>query len=215
MRGGRARGTNCSSMAARPRCFWLVVIAGTAVLARLRRGAGPRLPPEDAAAEGRRGADRDAGSRSAPPKSRRASRARRQRDAERLRPVLEGWAAAVRRGDPDRAARYFAVPAIVAQSMPVELQTREQVRKFNDELPCGARLLEVQHDGRYVVGTFRLTERPGRTCTTAGQLVARRVRDPRAPLHRVAPGARTGRAPRPGPDEPEEAPPPGGARRAA
>src|SRR3954468_18663302 len=27
-----------------------------------------------------------------------------QRDAERLRPVLEGWAAALRRGDPDRAA---------------------------------------------------------------------------------------------------------------
>ena len=47
-----------------------------------------------------------------------------QRQAERLRSVLAGWAAAVRRGDPDRAARYFAVPAIVAHSMPVELQTR-------------------------------------------------------------------------------------------
>ena len=88
--------------------------------------------------------------------------------------MLEGWAAALRRGDPDRAARYFAVPAIVAQSMTVQLQTREQVRKFNDELPCGAKLLEVQHDGRYIVGTFRLTQRAGHTCTAAGSSPASR-----------------------------------------
>ena len=113
--------------------------------------------------------------------------------------MLEGWAAAVRQGDPDRAARYFAVPAIVAQSMTVELQTREQVRKFNDELPCGAKLLEVQHDGRYVVGTFRLTERARPHVRDGGPARPRRVRDPRAPLHRVAPGARpAGRAARPG-----------------
>ena len=132
-----------------------------------------------------------------------------QRQAERLRPVLAGWAAAVRDGDPDRAARYFAVPAIVAQSMTVQLQTREQVRKFNDELPCGARLLEVQHNGRYVVGTFRLTARPGRTCTAAGQLtrVAFVVRAHHFTEWRQVPD-RPG-AP-PGPDEPEEAPPPGG-----
>ncbi len=143
------------------------------------------------------------------PKARPGERRPSQRDAERLRPVLEGWAAAVRQGDPDRAARYFAVPAIVAQSMTVELQTREQVRKFNDELPCGAKLLEVQHDGRYVVGTFRLTERPGHTCATEGQLVrvafvirARHFTEWRQVPDR--PGAP------PGPDEPEEAPPPGG-----
>ncbi len=132
-----------------------------------------------------------------------------QRDAERLRPVLEGWAAAVRAGDPDRAARYFAVPAIVAQSMPVELQTREQVRKFNDELPCGAKLLEVQHDGRYVVGTFRLTQRVGRSCATAGQLVrvAFVIRQRHFTEWRQVPDA-PGAAP--GPDEPEDAPPPGG-----
>jgi predicted small lipoprotein YifL/ketosteroid isomerase-like protein len=143
------------------------------------------------------------------PKSRPGERRPSQRDAERLRPVLEGWAAALREGDPDRAARYFAVPAIVAQSMPVELQTREQVRKFNDELPCGAKLLEVQHDGRYVVGTFRLTERVGRACTTEGQLIrvafvirARHFTEWRQVPDR--PGAP------PGPDEPEVAPPPGG-----
>ena len=142
-------------------------------------------------------------------KARGGERLPSQRDAERLRPVLEGWAQAVREGNPDRAARYFAVPAIVAQSMTVELQTREQVRKFNDDLPCCAKLLEVQHDGRYVVGTFRLTDRAGRSCTTAGQLVrvafvirGRHFTEWRqVPDHPGAP---------PGPDEPEDAPPPGG-----
>jgi len=143
------------------------------------------------------------------PKARPGERRPSQRDAERLRPVLEGWAQAVREGDPDRAARYFAVPAIVAQSMTVELQTREQVRKFNDDLPCGAKLLEVQHDGRYVVGTFRLTPRAGHSCTSAGQLVrvafvirARHFTEWRQVPDQ--PGAP------PGPDEPEDAPPPGG-----
>ena len=143
------------------------------------------------------------------PKARPGERRPSQRDAERLRPVLEGWAAAVRRNDPDGAARYFAVPAIVAQSMTVELQTREQVRKFNDELPCGARLLEVQHDGRYVVGTFRLTQRAGRTCPTEGQLVrvAFVIRARHFTEWRQVPD-RPGAAP--GPDEPEDAPPPAG-----
>jgi hypothetical protein len=132
-----------------------------------------------------------------------------QRDAERLRPVLEGWAAALRRGDPDRAARYFAVPAIVAQSMTVQLQTREQVRKFNDELPCGAKLLEVRHDGRYIVGTFRLTQRAGRTCTTAGERarVAFVIRAHHFTEWRQVPDT-PGASP--GPDEPEDAPTPGG-----
>ncbi len=132
-----------------------------------------------------------------------------QRQAERLRPVLAGWAAAVRHGHPERAARYFAVPALVAQSMTVELQTRGQVRRFNDELPCGAKLLEVQHDGRYIVGTFRLTPRSGHTCTAAGQLarVAFVIRAHHFTEWRQVPD-RPG-AP-PGPSEPEDAPPPGG-----
>ena len=198
-------------MAARPRCSWLVVIAGTAVLAgcgeapgpdsRLRTPAAPRGAPPVRTPE--------------PPASERRARKGEprptQRQAERLRHVLAGWAAAVRSGDPDRAARYFAVPAIVAQSMTVELQTREQVRKFNDELPCGARLLEVQHDGRYIVGTFRLTERAGSTCAAAGQLtrVAFVIRARRFTEWRQVPD-RPGAAP--GPDEPEDAAPAEGVR---
>lgn len=129
-----------------------------------------------------------------------------QRDAERLRPVLSGWAAAVRRGDAARAARYFAVPAIVAQSQTLELRTRDQIRHFNDQLPCGARLLEVQHDGRYVVGTFRLTERSGKACSASGQLVrvAFVVRGHRFTEWRQVPDRPGAPA---GPKEPEDAPP--------
>jgi hypothetical protein len=94
-----------------------------------------------------------------------------QRDAERLRPVIAGWANALRHGNVERAASYFALPAIVAQSDTIQLATRDDARAFNEGLPCGARLLEVQHDGRYIVGTFRLTNKPGQTCLTPGQLV--------------------------------------------
>jgi hypothetical protein len=193
-------------MAARSRRCCLIVIASGALLGGCGE-QGPdytlRTPPPDVDARPNQ-----------PPASSERPRAGRerwptQRQAERLRPVLAGWAAAVRRGDPERAARYFNVPAIVAQSMTVELQTREQVRRFNDELPCGARLLEVQHDGRYVVGTFRLTERAGRTCTAAGELtrVAFVIRGRHFSEWRQVPD-RPGAAP--GPEAPEEAPPPGG-----
>jgi len=119
--------------------------------------------------------------------------------------VLSGWAAAVRRGDAARAARYFALPAVVAQSETVEMETRDQILRFNDQLPCGARLLEVQHDGRYVVGTFRLTERKGKQCAAAGQLarVAFVLKGRRFTEWRQVPDQPG--AP-PGPKEPEDAP---------
>lgn len=195
-------------MAARPRSCRLVVLAGLAVLSAGCGAQGPdyqlKTPPAKVAAPPIQTPD--------PPASQREKAKGpkpTQRQAERLRPVLAGWAAALRRGDPDRAARYFAVPAIVAQSMTVELQTREQVRRFNDELPCGARLLEVQHDGRYIVGTFRLTQRSGHVCAAAGELsrVAFVIRGHHFTEWRQVPD-RPG-AP-PGPDEPEEAPLPVG-----
>lgn len=94
-----------------------------------------------------------------------------QREAERLRPVIAGWANALRHGDVARAAGYFALPAIVQQTDKLQLATREDARTFNAALPCGARLLDVQHDGRFIVGTFRLTDRPGQSCQTSGALV--------------------------------------------
>ncbi len=129
-----------------------------------------------------------------------------QHDAERLRPVLSGWASAVRRGDVDRASRYFAVPAIVARSRAFELENRDEIRNFNDQLPCGERLVAVRHDGRYVVGTFRLTQRSGHDCTASGQLarVAFVIRGHRFTEWREVPD-RPGASP--GPAEREPAPP--------
>jgi hypothetical protein len=197
-------------MAARTcRCRLVLLAAGVVLLAGGCGSQGPdyrlKTPPPDVAAP----AIQTPVPTAAKHRGRPTEPQPTQHQAERLRPVLAGWAAAVRRGDPDRAARYFAVPAIVAQSMAVELQTREQVRKFNDDLPCGAQLLGVHHDGRYVVGTFRLTERSGHTCTAPGALsrVAFVIRAHRFTEWRQVPDGPNAPV---GPDAREEAPPPGG-----
>jgi ketosteroid isomerase-like protein len=195
-------------MAARPRRRLGVILAGAAALAGCAQ-QGPdysgRTPPDTVVAR--------PVETPAPPSAKGARHPSQpqptQRQAERLRPVLAAWAAAVRRGDATRAARYFAVPAIVSQEMAVELQTREEVRQFNAALPCGEQLLGVQHEGRYVIGTFRLTDRPGRACANLGRLsrVAFVFRARRFAEWRQIPDRPN--AP-PGPPEPEPAPAPGG-----
>jgi hypothetical protein len=95
------------------------------------------------------------------------------RDAGRLRGAMEGWATAIRRGDTGGAGRFFVLPAVVSQPHrgAVEIPSAGVLKAFHESLPCGARLLDVQQNGRYVVGTFRLTERPRHTCNESGQLV--------------------------------------------
>jgi hypothetical protein len=140
---------------------------------------------------------------------RQAERAARQHpthhDAQRLRPVLRAWGRALRRDRTGRAARYFALPAIVAQGRVLMLETTEQVRAFNEGIPCGARLLRVQEDGRFVVGTFRLTRRPQHSCPARGRVmrVAVVVRD-----HRIAEWREVPKGAEPGPARPENAPDP-------
>jgi hypothetical protein len=97
----------------------------------------------------------------------------RKADVARLKPVLNGWAKAVREGRIADATSYFALPAIVSQPStgPVEIRTKAIAKKFNDSFPCGAKLLAAHPDGRYIVGTFILTTVPGRTCTTPKALV--------------------------------------------
>ncbi len=130
-----------------------------------------------------------------------------QDDAERSAPVLRGWANAVRRNREDRAAGFFTIPTIVAQGVVLRLTTEEQVRRFNLELPCGARLVDIGHQGRYVIGTFRLTPRPAHVCTTPGERVrvAFVLRGRKIAEWRQVPD--TPGAP-PGPEAPENAPPP-------
>ena len=132
---------------------------------RAPHAAGPLL--RRAAARGRARATAGRSATPAPPDP-----PRRRAPA----PVLRGWGDALRRDRNRRAARYFALPAIVAQASVLMLETAAQVRAFNDRLPCGVRLLRVQQDGRFLVGTFKLTRRPAHSCNTPGRRDPRRVR---------------------------------------
>jgi hypothetical protein len=79
--------------------------------------------------------------------------------------VIAQWARALTAGKLDRAASYFALPAIVENGTPpVRVTTRAQVREFNRLLPCGARLVSTTRHGPYIYATFRLTDRIGGGC---------------------------------------------------
>ena len=89
------------------------------------------------------------------------------------RAVVRGWADALRRGDVERAARYWSVPAIAANGgQPFRLVTRRAVRQFNEGLTCGAKLESVERDRNYLLATFVLTsrrDRPGACGPGVGQ----------------------------------------------
>jgi limonene-1,2-epoxide hydrolase len=76
--------------------------------------------------------------------------------------VIDAWVTALRRGDVDAAARYFAIPS-VAENPPLllHIQNLDDARRFNESLPCGARLVRAETQGQLTTATFRLTERPG------------------------------------------------------
>ena len=76
--------------------------------------------------------------------------------------VIDGWVTALRRGDVDAAARYFAIPS-VAENGPLLLHIKSlgAARRFNESLPCGARLVRAETQGQFTTATFRLIERPG------------------------------------------------------
>ena len=76
--------------------------------------------------------------------------------------VIEEWSTALREGDVEGAADYFEVPSLAQNGTPtLRLDSREDVLRFNEALPCGAELVSAEERGEYVVGTFELTERPG------------------------------------------------------
>jgi hypothetical protein len=80
----------------------------------------------------------------------------------REKAVVKGWADALRRGDVEKAVSYWEIPALAANGeQPVRLVSPAAVRLWNTSLPCGAKLVSVKRDARYVLATFVLTERPG------------------------------------------------------
>ena len=97
--------------------------------------------------------------------------------------VVRAWADALRRGDVEAASRYFALPSRASNGAgPMLLATLADVRVFNEELPCGARMIASERaDDGFFIATFVLTERPGPgTCGAATDETARtafRVKD--------------------------------------
>jgi hypothetical protein len=90
--------------------------------------------------------------------------------------VIRGWADALRAGRVNEAAGFFAVPALVLDGTNPQRKLPDigAVRDFNRGLPCGAQLVKaVRGQGRFVIATFRLTERTGpgaRPCGAVGNL---------------------------------------------
>ena len=83
--------------------------------------------------------------------------------------VVRGWADDLRSGDVDGATDRFAVPAIVANGTPeLRLETRKEIRFFNDSLPCGSRVVATKRHYGLVIATLELTDRPGSRCDGTG-----------------------------------------------
>jgi hypothetical protein len=80
--------------------------------------------------------------------------------------VIRGWADTLRHGHVIRAARYFALPSVIANGAdPVTVTTREQAEQFNRVLSCGAKVVTLERAAHHhVIATFRLTDRPGGDC---------------------------------------------------
>ncbi|MDX6686602.1 MAG: hypothetical protein QOF86_2730 [Baekduia sp.] len=77
--------------------------------------------------------------------------------------VIRGWSTQLRHGHVGRAARYFALPAVVANGFdPVKISTRQEARQFNKLLPCGAVVVKLERQVHHLVlTTFKLVNRTG------------------------------------------------------
>jgi hypothetical protein len=76
--------------------------------------------------------------------------------------VIDDWAKALRQGDIEAAADFFALPTIAENGTPpLDLNSREDVLLFNQSLPCGAKLVRAVSHAGFTIATFELTERPG------------------------------------------------------
>jgi hypothetical protein len=76
--------------------------------------------------------------------------------------VIDNWSTALREGDIEAAAEFFAVPSVAQNGTPpLDLDSREDVVTFNEALPCGAELVEATDHAGFTIATFELTERPG------------------------------------------------------
>ena len=76
--------------------------------------------------------------------------------------VIDSWSDALREGDVEKASSYFDLPTIVQNGTPpLRINSRRGIDAFNGSLPCGAKLTRAEEEGRFIIATFELTERPG------------------------------------------------------
>jgi hypothetical protein len=86
--------------------------------------------------------------------------------------VIEGWATALKGGDVEEAAGFFAVPSTADNGgFRVEIDSGDDAVAFNESLPCGAEVIGAETDGDVTTATFELSDRPGGDCGsgTGGQ----------------------------------------------
>jgi hypothetical protein len=75
--------------------------------------------------------------------------------------VIDDWSTKLRAGDVDAAAELFALPSVAQNGLSYTIIDIDDAQKFNESLPCGGELVRAEEHGRFVLATFRLTERPG------------------------------------------------------
>ncbi|MFL5844991.1 MAG: hypothetical protein ACJ762_09885 [Solirubrobacteraceae bacterium] len=79
--------------------------------------------------------------------------------------VVRGWLDELSRGEVQKAARRFGLPARFQNIASVALiKTPEQALAVTDSLPCGARMTEAGGAAGFVIYEARLTDRPGGDC---------------------------------------------------
>lgn len=79
--------------------------------------------------------------------------------------VIEDWSDALRQGDVEAAAGYFAIPSTAENGLLLtKIESTKDSIAFNDSLPCGAEVISARTQGDLTTATFRLTDRPGGDC---------------------------------------------------
>ena len=94
-------------------------------------------------------------------------------DAESAR-VIREWARTLRRGQVEKAARYFSLPSKFQNATPVlTIDIPAERVAVNQALPCGAVPIRLGSAGAFTIVTFRLVERRGGDCSAAAGAKAR------------------------------------------
>jgi hypothetical protein len=78
--------------------------------------------------------------------------------------VIDGWARALAAGDIEKAVTYWAIPSAASNGTPkLAFGSTREILDFNQDLPCGAELIEAETDDEsgLTTATFNLVERPG------------------------------------------------------